>query len=224
MRRNKSRKELYSNICTTHMWRVLRDVHADKSISKKGMSIMNAFVIDIFERIALQASKLCRLSKASTLSSREIQTSARLLLPGELAKHAVREGTKAINRFSSGGASASSASKAAGIRFSVERLNRSLRKGKYASRVGVGAGVYMGAVLEYLCLEILDLAGNAARDNRKTRVVPSHIMLAVRNDEELNKLLGSVTIASGGAVFRFHAVFGPKKGTENRTLMDPSWE
>ena len=78
----------------------------------------------------------------------------------------------------------------------ARRLNRYLRKGKYASRVGVGAGVYMGAVLEYLCAEILELAGNAARDNKKTRIVPRHIQLAVRNDEELNKLLGSVTIAS----------------------------
>ena len=86
-----------------------------------------------------------------------------------------------------------------------------MRKGKYASRVGVGAGVYMGAVLEYLCAEILELAGNAARDNKKTRIVPRHIQLAVRNDEELNKLLGSVTIAAGGVLPNIHAVLLPKK-------------
>ena len=70
--------------------------------------------------------------------------------------------------------SSSSASKA-GLQFPVARLNRYLRKGKYASRVGVGAGVYVGAGLEYLCAEILELAGNAARDNKKTRIVPRHI-------------------------------------------------
>ena len=106
--------------------------------------------------------------------------------------------------------SSSSASKA-GLQFPVARLNRYLRKGKYASRVGVGAGVYMGAVLEYLCAEILELAGNAARDNKKTRIVPRHIQLAVRNDEELNKLLGSVTIASGGVLPNIHATLLPKK-------------
>ena len=94
--------------------------------------------------------------------------------------------------------SSSSASKA-GLQFPVARLNRYLRKGKYASRVGVGAGVYMGAVLEYLCAEILELAGNAARDNKKTRIVPRHIQLAVRNDEELNKLLGSASLADSAA-------------------------
>ena len=113
--------------------------------------------------------------------------------------------------------SSSSASKA-GLQFPVARLNRYLRKGKYASRVGVGAGVYMGAVLEYLCAEILELAGNAARDNKKTRIVPRHIQLAVRNDEELNKLLGSVTIASGGVLPNIHATLLPKKVRRTASL------
>ena len=114
--------------------------------------------------------------------------------------------------------STSSASKA-GLQFPVARLNRYLRKGKYASRVGVGAGVYMGAVLEYLCAEILELAGNAARDNKKTRIVPRHIQLAVRNDEELNKLLGSVTIASGGVLPNIHATLLPKKVRRTASLV-----
>ena len=113
--------------------------------------------------------------------------------------------------------SSSSASKG-GLQFPVARLNRYLRKGKYASRVGVGAGVYMGAVLEYLCAEILELAGNAARDNKKTRIVPRHIQLAVRNDEELNKLLGSVTIASGGVLPNIHATLLPKKVRRTASL------
>ncbi|XP_067883229.1 late histone H2A.2.2-like [Heterodontus francisci] len=73
-----------------------------------------------------------------------------------------------------------------------------LRKGNYAERVGAGAPVYLAAVLEYLTADILELAGNAARDNKKSRIIPRHLQLAVRNDGELNKLLGGVTIAQGG--------------------------
>jgi len=92
------------------------------------------------------------------------------------------------------------ASAKAGLQFPVGRIGRYLRQGKYATRMGAGAPVYLAAVLEYLCAEILELAGNAARDNKKSRIVPRHITLAVKNDEELNKLLGGVTIASGGVL------------------------
>ena len=104
-----------------------------------------------------------------------------------------------------------SKSSKAGLQFPVARIGRYLKKGGYATRVGAGAPVYLAAVLEYLCAEILELAGNAARDNKKARIIPRHIQLAVRNDEELNKLLGGVTIASGGVLPNIHAVLLPKK-------------
>jgi len=104
-----------------------------------------------------------------------------------------------------------SSSAKAGLQFPVGRIGRYLRQGKYATRMGAGAPVYLAAVLEYLCAEILELAGNAARDNKKARIVPRHITLAVKNDEELNKLLGGVTIASGGVLPNIHAVLLPKK-------------
>jgi histone H2B len=75
---------------------VLKQVHPDTGISNKAMSILNSFVNDIFERVAGEASKLASYNKKSTISSREIQTAVRLILPGELAKHAVSEGTKAV--------------------------------------------------------------------------------------------------------------------------------
>eukprot|EP00095_Tigriopus_kingsejongensis_P009615 snap_masked-scaffold328_size205007-processed-gene-0.3 protein:Tk09615 transcript:snap_masked-scaffold328_size205007-processed-gene-0.3-mRNA-1 annotation:"GM23794" len=93
---------------------------------------------------------------------------------------------------------AKSRSNRAGLQFPVGRIHRLLRKGNYAERVGAGAPVYLAAVMEYLAAEVLELAGNAARDNKKTRIIPRHLQLAIRNDEELNKLLSGVTIAQGG--------------------------
>ena len=85
-------------MCGGYIYRVLKQVHPDVGISTKAMSIMNSFVNDLFEKVASEAS---RLTKNKTLSSREIQTSVRLLLPGELAKHAVSEGTKAVTKYTS---------------------------------------------------------------------------------------------------------------------------
>ncbi|XP_034084933.1 uncharacterized protein LOC117554592 [Gymnodraco acuticeps] len=361
-KRRKSRKESYA----IYVYKVMKQVHPDTGISSKAMGIMNCFVSDIFERIAGEASRLAHYNKRRTITSREIQTAVRLLLPGELAKHAVSEGTKAVTKYTSskaktimartkqtarkstggkaprkqlatkaarksapatggvkkphryrpgtvalreirryqkstellirklpfqrlvreiaqdfktdlrfqssavmalqesseaylvglfedtnlcaihakrvtimpkdiqlarrirgerakaimsgrgktGGkarAKAKTRSSRAGLQFPVGRVHRHLRKGNYAHRVGAGAPVYLAAVLEYLTAEILELAGNAARDNKKTRIIPRHLQLAVRNDEELNKLLGGVTIAQGGVLPNIQAVLLPKK-------------
>ncbi|KAJ7204699.1 histone-fold-containing protein [Mycena pura] len=96
-KRKKLRKETYAS----YIYKVLKQVHPDTGISNKAMAILNSFVNDIFERIASEASKLAQYSKKSTISSREIQTSVRLILPGELAKHAISEGTKSVTKFSS---------------------------------------------------------------------------------------------------------------------------
>ncbi|CAG8553417.1 11911_t:CDS:1 [Acaulospora colombiana] len=97
VKKKKTRKETYSS----YIYKVLKQVHPDTGISNKAMSIMNSFVNDIFERIAAEASKLAAYNKRSTISSREIQTAVRLILPGELAKHAVSEGTKAVTKYTS---------------------------------------------------------------------------------------------------------------------------
>ena len=93
----KSKTETYK----IYIYKVLKQVHPDTGISSKAMSIMNSFINDIFEKIASEAAKLARYNKKPTITSREIQTSVRLILPGELAKHAVSEGTKAVTKFTS---------------------------------------------------------------------------------------------------------------------------
>ena len=96
-KRRHKRKESYSS----YIYKVMKQVHPDTGISSKAMSIMNSFVNDIFERIAAESSRLAHYNKRSTITSREIQTAVRLLLPGELAKHAVSEGTKAVTKYTS---------------------------------------------------------------------------------------------------------------------------
>lgn len=118
------------------------------------------------------------------------------------------------------GTKSKSRSSRAGLQFPVGRIHRLLRKGNYAERVGAGAPVYMAAVLEYLSAEILELAGNAARDNKKSRIIPRHLQLAVRNDEELNKLLAGVTIAQGGVLPNIQAVLLPKKSDKGQKWKD----
>ena len=120
-----------------------------------------------------------------------------------------------------GDAKGNSRSSKAGLQFPVGRIHRLLRRGNYATRVGAGAPVYLAAVLEYLAAEILELAGNAARDNKKSRIIPRHLQLAIRNDEELNRLLGSVVISQGGVLPNIHSELLPtktKKGEKSQEL------
>lgn len=97
VKRRRRRRESFS----MYIYKVLKQVHPDTGISSKAMSIMNSFVNDLFEKIAAEASRLSAHNKKRTVSSREVQTAVRLLLPGELAKHAVSEGTKAVTKYTS---------------------------------------------------------------------------------------------------------------------------
>lgn len=134
------------------------------------------------------------------------------------AKAGAGKGGKGGRGKTAGGKKSQTKSSKAGLQFPVGRMGRFLKKGKYATRVGAGAPVYLAAILEYLTAEILELAGNAARDNKKTRIIPRHIQLAVRNDEELNKLFGGVTIAQGGVLPNIHSVLVPKVSTKEKTV------
>ena len=96
-KRSKKSQESYK----MYIYKVLKQVHPEFGVSSKAMVIMNSFITDIFEKLAGEASRLARYNKKPTIASREVQTAVRLLLPGELAKHAVSEGTKAVTKFTS---------------------------------------------------------------------------------------------------------------------------
>lgn len=100
---DKKKKKVKKSVETykIYIFKVLKQVHPDIGISSKAMGIMNSFINDIFEKLAQEASRLARYNKKPTITSREIQTAVRLVLPGELAKHAVSEGTKAVTKFTS---------------------------------------------------------------------------------------------------------------------------
>jgi len=123
------------------------------------------------------------------------------MLPGELAKQGISEATKAVLKFAHSNSGSAkkpiSSSKRAGLHFPVGRVAAMLKKGGYASRVGAGAAVFMAAVLQYLNEELLDVAGAAAIEFKKSRIMTKHIVLAIRADKELNGLIPA-TIAGGG--------------------------
>lgn len=107
-------------------------------------------------------------------------------------------------------------SERAGLEFPVGRINRILHNGNYGERIGIGAPIYLAAVLEYLVAEVLELAGKVAQANHKKRIIPRHLQLAIRTDEELNKLLQGVTISRGGVLPSIHQVLLPKKSRSSR--------
>ena len=220
--KKKRRVESYGS----YIYKVLKQVHPGTGISKRGVNIMNSFISDIFDHVSNEAGRLTRYSKKSTLGARELQMAVRLTLPKELAKHAESEGMKAVSKFtgSSTGKKGHSVSrtKRAGLKFPVGRIHRFLKKGSYAPRIGSTAAVFLTATLEYLTAEILELAGNAAKDNKKTRISPRYLVLAIRNDNELHPLI-QATIAGGGVISHVHtAILGKGKGKKGTSAYAPS--
>lgn len=210
----RTKKRDYSNY-SSFIYRVLKQVSPDSGISSKAMDIMNAMVHDIFEKLSLEASRLAKYNKKQTITSREIQTAVRLVFPREIAKHAVSEGTKAVTKFNDSLGKSTGESKSrserSGLQFPVGRIHKSLKKNGHTARVSQTAPVYLGAVLEYISAEVLELGAAAAKDNNKLRVNPRFILLAIRNDEELDALFAHVQISRGGVLPGINEAILPKK-------------
>ena len=154
-----------------------------------------------FGVIAAHSPKTERLNISSSLSlSLSTPSKASMSGKGKRGKGGKGKSGKQVSR-----------SARAGLQFPVGRLARYLKEGGYAKRVGGAAPVYMAAVLEYIVAEVLELAGNAAKDNKKMRIIPRHIQLAVRNDDELNSFFGNAIIAAGGVLPNINAALLPEK-------------
>jgi len=172
-------------------------------------------VLDLEWRLAQEAAFIgSEISHRRTLTSREIQTAVRLTLPGELSKHAVSEGVKAVTKYNSSCRDERSGHRLmsqmrAGLQWNVGAVRSFLRK-QFAGRIGAGAPIYLSATLEYLVAEVLELAGNAAQDCNYVRITPRHLMLAVRNDEELDRLVQHCIIPAGGVIPHIHTTLIPK--------------
>lgn len=213
-RKRTNRKKVYT--FKPHIYKVLKQVHPDTGLTTEGKEQMNHFVEHFADKIADEAVFLAKKEHKATISSREIQTAVRLVLPGELAKHAVSEGVKAVTKYTSGHPSKKgkkvSKSAKAGLQFPVTRFKTILQKhAPKGARIGEGAPVYLAAVMEYLTAEMMELGGNVARYHKKTNINPRHLQLAVGNDEELNEMLGKHHMVGGGVMPNIHAVLLPDK-------------
>ena len=214
--RKRTKRKVYT--FKSHIYKVLKQVHPDTGFTTDAKEQMNHFVEHFADKIADEAAFLTKKEHKKTISSREVQTAVRLILPGELAKHAVSEGVKAVTKYTSrnytgkGNKVTYSKSARAGLQFPVSRFKTILQKhAPRGFRIGEGAPVYLAAVMEYLTAEMLELAGNAARDNRRSNINPRHLQLAAMNDEELSKMLGKHHIVGGGVLPNIHAVLLPSK-------------
>ena len=186
----------------TYVYQVLKQVHPDTGMTASAKYIMDRICKIVIEKLMTAVNKLNRELQTKTVSSRDVQSAVILVFPGELAKHAVSEGTKAVTRYNSSNSARAAGDKAqkqafrAGLIFSVSRVKNLMRLHSVVSRIGAGAPVYMAAVVEYIVAEILELAGNAARDYKKMRIKPIFISKAIEADEELSKFFHNVQLSN----------------------------
>jgi len=193
--------------------KIQKQIHPDQRISKDSLLLIQFIVNFVLLKLAQKAVMLAQpldyeakprktpLGK-KTISSRDIQTAVKLVLPGELAKHAVTEGTKAVVKYTSfepkrGQKPPIKASTKAGLHFSVARTHNLLRR-NISLRIGETAPVYLAAVLEYIAGEILELAGNHSQEQKMNTVMPRHIKDAVVKDEELHRLMRDIHVILPG--------------------------
>lgn len=189
--------------------KVLKLVHPDCSISSNTKSQLNYLLNLLAVKLISEAVSL--LGNKKTISSREIQTAVRIVFgKTELAKHAVSEGTKAVTKYMSAyiiKSKKTTKTSKAGLIFAIPRVENIIRN-NFNGRVSETAPIYLTAILEYISSELLELSGNATRDNKKIIIQPKHLMMAIENDIELKYLAKAVdfVVLGGGVLPHIHPI------------------
>ena len=177
---------------------VLKQVHPDTSITEQALADTNVMLHLLMENLLDRACELTHKSHAKTLTGRSVESACKIVLPGELKKHAMHEGLKAVVKFESSTSIITDErkriEKRAGMNFSVSRVDHLTRVHCPELKISEKAMVYLTAVLEYMCAEIMELSGNVARGFKKQRVTPHHISYAIQQDEEISALFDTVTL------------------------------
>lgn len=202
----------------SYIHKVLKQVHPSVGLTKDAKAEINNLCNIFIENIIFGANILLQKSHNITMTPKEIHSSIRMRFPKGLKKQSVEAGTKAVNKYSSkkklrkkSGSEKTPKAVLADLIFPVVRIEHAIRALSIGERIGAGSGVYLAAVIEYLVAEILELSGNAALDNRKQRINVRHILIAIRNDEELNVLTKDIVL-SGGVLPNIHPSILPSRG------------
>jgi len=214
----KKKKAPMDTVCqinfNSYIFKVLKQVHPDAGISGAAKATVNSLAKIVISKITKVTNQMVSRAAKKTLLARNVQNAVKIAFPGELAKHAISEGTKALNKYRAAeGSGRSRKEHKAGLVFSVSRVQKLMMLESTAVRKSASAGVYMAAVVEYICAEILELAGKVAQENKRHRIMTRHIKLAILNDEELDKLFKHTAI-SGGVVQKIHPSLEKKKKGE----------
>jgi len=203
--------------------KVGRQVHSDTNVSNDFLNQTNRIIVRLGEKIAEKAFQLTEKEDRKTIDGREIQSATRLIIPGELTKHAVSEGTKAVTKYGSADRGnkrkRKSNSKKAGLQFSVSRCKQFLKK--YNKKIGSSAPVYLAAVLEYITAELIELSGNVARDNRRSTMKIRDLYLAIENDHELNDMIHRLNMGITGGGNTVHVEDAVIKAYKNSKKKKP---
>jgi histone H3/H4 len=202
--------------------KVFKQVHPELHISSNALTQINAFINLLAKTIIKETHELVYKNyepSSHIVSSRDIQTATRIVIMGELAKHAVREGTKAVTKFQSSkynGFFHGSKAQKAGLVFNTARVEHILRK--YFKKISASSSLYLSAVLEYITAEIMELSGNAAKDNKMKTISIRHVMFATDFDEELHNLKKRLhwDWAGAGSIPYIHSKLYPTKESINK--------
>lgn len=211
-----------------YVYKVLKQVHSDTGISKKALNQVSNLAMYIFEIIVEEANRVLRMSSKSTLTSDDIQTAMKLTVPSSLTRLGVSEGTKSVSSYKeamdparnrSGDRKGRLAKSAlAGLQFPVSRIARMIKAYLNGPRVSVSAPIYLAAVMELITAEVLDHAGNMAKDARRQRITPRDIFLGVTQDTDLDLLFKNLVILNGGTHMYIQPALLPKRNEKGRLI------